>query len=327
MAEPTLLPPLGQLTPNDHGPIVSLSTFIFLSCTLIVVLAKIASMLYLKRSVPSVDIPIWICLIVAFDQSILIQIAVNRGMGKHRSEVPSDSLDAYNKLNYTAELLLLLVLALSKVSTGNLIRSISPSKSILRWGFMVQIGLGVWTLLALFGTAFQCRAPYWEYSPSRCIGKGAVVYPIMVLNMALDAALVVLPIVMLWNVQMPLVQRLKVSVIVVNIVQMTYLKQYLNSTDSTCMAVLSSVCVDAYQCAYRDDRQRDCLQPGNDEHQRHHRLYPESLPRDHQSSPRNEHRPYARGHRAELHGKLHETQLAFNAQILQIVQAESRPRE
>ncbi|KAH1310951.1 hypothetical protein KXX47_006036 [Aspergillus fumigatus] len=335
MAEPTLLPPLGQITPNDHGPIVSLSTFIFLSCTLIVVLAKIASMLYLKRSVPSVDIPIWICLIVAFDQSILIQIAVNRGMGKHRSEVPSDSLDAYNKLNYTAELLLLLVLALSKVSTGNLIRSISPSKSILRWGFMVQIGLGVWTLLALFGTASQCRAPYWEYSPSRCIGKGAVVYPIMVLNMALDAALVVLPIVMLWNVQMPLVQRLKVSsafasrslVIVVNIVQMTYLKQYLNSTDSTCMAVLSSVCVDAYQCAYRDDRQRDCLQPGNDEHQRHHRLYPESLPRDHQSSPRNEHRPYARGHRAELHGKLHETQLAFNAQILQIVQAESRPRE
>ncbi|KEY80577.1 integral membrane protein [Aspergillus fumigatus] len=211
MAEPTLLPPLGQITPNDHGPIVSLSTFIFLSCTLIVVLAKIASMLYLKRSVPSVDIPIWICLIVAFDQSILIQIAVNRGMGKHRSEVPSDSLDAYNKLNYAAELLLLLVLALSKVSTGNLIRSISPSKSILRWGFMVQIGLGVWTLLALFGTAFQCRAPYWEYSPSRCIGKGAVVYPIMVLNMALDAALVVLPIVMLWNVQMPLVQRLKVS--------------------------------------------------------------------------------------------------------------------
>ncbi|XBQ93925.1 hypothetical protein V6000_009380 [Aspergillus fumigatus] len=250
MAEPTLLPPLGQLTPNDHGPIVSLSTFIFLSCTLIVVLAKIASMLYLKRSVPSVDIPIWICLIVAFDQSILIQIAVNRGMGKHRSEVPSDSLDAYNKLNYTAELLLLLVLALSKVSTGNLIRSISPSKSILRWGFMVQIGLGVWTLLALFGTAFQCRAPYWEYSPSRCIGKGAVVYPIMVLNMALDAALVVLPIVMLWNVQMPLVQRLKVSsafasrslVIVVNIVQMTYLKQYLNSTDSTWTIVSVTAC-------------------------------------------------------------------------------------
>lgn len=81
------------------------------------------------------------------------------------------TVTTYLQLNYTAELLLLLVLALSKVSTGNLIRSISPSLSILRWGFMVQIGLGVWTLLALFGTAFQCRAPYWEYSPSRCIGK------------------------------------------------------------------------------------------------------------------------------------------------------------
>jgi hypothetical protein len=33
----------------------------------------------------------------------------------------------------------------------------------------------------------------------------------MILNMVLDAALVILPIVMLWNVQMPRMQRLKVS--------------------------------------------------------------------------------------------------------------------
>ncbi|KAF4213152.1 hypothetical protein CNMCM6805_010068 [Aspergillus fumigatiaffinis] len=211
MAEPSLLPPLGQITPNNHGAIVSLFTFIFLSCTVIVVLAKIASMLYLKRSVPSVDIPIWICMVVAFVQSILIQVSVNRGMGRHRSELSNDSFDAYNKLNYAAELLLLLVFALSKVSTGNLIRSISPSKSILRWCLMVQVGVGVWALLALFGAAFQCPTPYWEYSPSRCIGKGAIIYPIMILNMILDAALVILPIVMLWNVQMPRVQRLKVS--------------------------------------------------------------------------------------------------------------------
>ena len=82
---------------------------------------------------------------------------------------------------------------------------------------------------------------------------------------------------------MPRIQRLKVSsafvsrslwvqarssrniadeprVIVVNIVQTTYLTQYLNSTDSTCTAVLSSgACPDAYQCAYRDNCQRDCL--------------------------------------------------------------------
>ncbi|GFG09921.1 esterase EstB [Aspergillus lentulus] len=265
MAEPSLLPPLGQITSDNHGAIVSLFTFIFLSCTVIVVLAKIASMLYLKRSVPSIDIPIWICMVVAFVQSILIQVAVNRGMGRHRSEVSSDSFEAYNKLNYAAELLLLLVLTLSKVSTGNLIRSISPSTSILRWCLMVQIGVGVWMLLALFGTAFQCPAPYWEYSPSRCIGKGAIIYPIMSLNMALDAALIVLPIIMLRNVQMPRIQRLKVSsafvsrslwvqarssrniadeprVIVLNIVQTTYLTQYLNSTDSTWTIVSVTAC-------------------------------------------------------------------------------------
>jgi hypothetical protein len=81
------------------------------------------------------------------------------------------TLTTWPQLNYAAELLLLLVFALSKVSTGNLIRSISPSKSILRWCLMVQVGVGVWALLALFGAAFQCPTPYWEYSPSRCIGK------------------------------------------------------------------------------------------------------------------------------------------------------------
>jgi hypothetical protein len=49
-------------------------------------------------------------------------------------------------------------------------------------------------------------------------------------------------------------------VIVVNIVQMTYLTQYLDSADSTCMAVLSSAGNVAYKYAYRDNHQRDCLQ-------------------------------------------------------------------
>jgi hypothetical protein len=50
-------------------------------------------------------------------------------------------------------------------------------------------------------------------------------------------------------------------IIVVNIVQMTYLTQYLDSTDSTCMAVLSSAGNVAYQCACRDHCQCDRLQP------------------------------------------------------------------
>lgn len=35
-------------------------------------------------------------------------------------------------------------------------------------------------------------------------------YPIMTINMLIDIALVVLPTIMLWNVQMPLPRRLKI---------------------------------------------------------------------------------------------------------------------
>ncbi|KNG83808.1 hypothetical protein ANOM_008008 [Aspergillus nomiae NRRL 13137] len=66
-----------------------------------------------------------------------------------------------------------------------------------------------WTALAVFGFAFQCQTPRWQYFPSRCLGEGAIMYPIVAINMLVDLALVALPTVMLWNVQMPLARRVK----------------------------------------------------------------------------------------------------------------------
>lgn len=36
---------------------------------------------------------------------------------------------------------------------------------------VTEITIGVWTALALFGYAFQCELPHWQYLPSRCAGE------------------------------------------------------------------------------------------------------------------------------------------------------------
>ncbi|KJK60992.1 hypothetical protein P875_00042787 [Aspergillus parasiticus SU-1] len=187
-----LRPPFEETSVDNNGPLVSIITFIPFSVTFIVVMIKTWSM------------------IIALLQSLLIQFAVDHGMGRHLEALMPSTFHTYNKMTYVAQIFFFLVLTLAKVSTSNLIRSIDPTQSIQRYCRITETIIGGWTLLAVLGYAFQCQTPRWQYLPSHCLGEGAIMYPIMTINMLVDIALVVLPTIMLWNVQMPLPRRLKI---------------------------------------------------------------------------------------------------------------------
>ncbi|KAB8225808.1 hypothetical protein BDV33DRAFT_198218 [Aspergillus novoparasiticus] len=218
-----LRPPFEETSVDNNGPLVSIITFIPFSVSFIVVIIKTWSM------------------ILALVQSLLIQFAVDHGMGKHLEALMPSTFHTYSKMTYVAQILFFLVLTPAKVSTSNLIRSIDPTQSIQRYCRITETIIGGWTILAVLGYAFQCQTPRWQYLPSHCLGEGAILYPIMTINMLVDIALVVLPTIMLWNVQMPLPRRLKIIstfasrilVIFVDGLQLSYLGQYLHSTDPT----------------------------------------------------------------------------------------------
>ncbi|RAK98221.1 uncharacterized protein BO80DRAFT_412889 [Aspergillus ibericus CBS 121593] len=244
-----LLPPLEAITPDNRGPALTIVAFIFLFVTLIVVVVKFGSTLYSKTVLFSTDAPLWIALVIAFIQSLLTQFAVDNGLGRHTSSLSSAEFSKYNKLTYAAQLLPILVLSLSKVSTCRLIYRITPGQHIRQANMVVVIVVGLWTVFALFATAFQCR-PQWEYLPSQCAGEGAVAYPIIIINILTDLALVVLPLVMLWNVQMPFQKRLQIIasfcarliVVAVSITELVYLPTYLRSNDPTWTIVNVEIC-------------------------------------------------------------------------------------
>ncbi|EHA23250.1 hypothetical protein ASPNIDRAFT_125883, partial [Aspergillus niger ATCC 1015] len=204
-----LLPPLETITPYDRGPAITIVAFVFFFVTLIIVAVKLGTALYSKTVLLSTDAPLWIALIVAFIQSLLTQFAVDHGLGKHSSSLSTADFSKYNKLTYAAQLLLIPVLSLSKVSTCRLIHRLTPGQRIRRANLITMIAVGLWTVFALFATALQCR-PHWEYLPSHCVGKGAVNYPIILINIVTDLALVVIPLIMIWSVQMTLQKRLQI---------------------------------------------------------------------------------------------------------------------
>ena len=72
--------------------------------------------------------------------------------------------------------------------------------------------IGVWTIFSVFALAFECgRTNPWVYTPERCAGRGAVWYPIIILNILTDGALAFLFAPIAWELQMGLMQRLTVA--------------------------------------------------------------------------------------------------------------------
>ncbi|PWY80394.1 integral membrane protein [Aspergillus sclerotioniger CBS 115572] len=244
-----LLPPLETITPDNRGPALTIVAFIFLFVTLIVVVVKYGSTLYSKTVSFSTDVPLWIALVIAFIQSLLTQFAVDNGLGRHAHSLSADEFSKYNKFTYAAQLLVILVLSHSKVSTCRLIYRITPGQHIRQASMIVVIIVGLWTVFALFATALQCRPP-WEYLPSQCAAEGAVAYPIIVINIFTNLALVFIPLIMLWNVQMAFQKRLQIIasfcvrlvVAAVSIIELVYLPTYLHSIDPTWTIVNVDIC-------------------------------------------------------------------------------------
>ncbi|PWY66615.1 integral membrane protein [Aspergillus eucalypticola CBS 122712] len=244
-----LLPALEKITLYNKGPAITLVAFVFFFVTLIIVAVKFGTALYTKTVLLSTDAPLWIALIIAFIQTLLTQFAVDHGLGKHASSLSTADFSKCNKLTYAAQLLLIPVLSLSKLSTCRLIHRLTPGQRIRRANMITGIVVGLWTLFAIFATALQCR-PHWEYLPSQCSGQGAVDYPIIIINILTDLALVVIPLIMIWSVQMTLQKRLQIIasfatrlvVVAVSITELVYLPTYLHSFDPTWTIVDVDIC-------------------------------------------------------------------------------------
>ncbi|KJK64107.1 hypothetical protein P875_00138546 [Aspergillus parasiticus SU-1] len=199
------------LSSENRGTLITLTSVSLLIVAIIFVAAKFGSAIYFKQRRTAVNTPIWAALILAIIQVVLLQKAVDHGMGKHQDGLSDGDIQAWSKFAYAAHILLIGAMSLSKVSTILLIWKLTPSKS-LRRSCAVTAGIVVgWMIFAVLGIALQCEMPGpWLYSPERCAGEGAIFYPIAVFNILTEAILVVLPFLMMRNVQMARHKRVKI---------------------------------------------------------------------------------------------------------------------
>ncbi|CBF78153.1 hypothetical protein AN8727.2 [Aspergillus nidulans FGSC A4] len=199
------LPPFQRLSPDNHGPIITLISVCLLIVAVIFVLAKSGSAIYFKQRRTAGSTPIWAALVV------VLQKAVDNGLGKHEAGLSESQIQRLSKYSYAAQLLLIIVLSLSKLSTALLVWKLTPSRSLRQYCTTAAVVIAGWTIFALFSISFQCQMPEtWRYTPERCAGEGALLYPIAVFNIVTEIILVILPFVMMQNVQMASQKKVKI---------------------------------------------------------------------------------------------------------------------
>jgi hypothetical protein len=161
------------LSSDNRGTLITLTSVSLLIVAIIFVLAKFSSAIYFKQRRTAVNTPIWVALILTIIQVVVLQKAVDHGLGQHKDRLSQEQ--TWSKFAFVAHILLVVVLSLSKMSTILLVWKLSPSKS-LRRGCAITAGIVVgWSVFAVFGIAFQCESPdRWLYFPGRCAGEVSI---------------------------------------------------------------------------------------------------------------------------------------------------------
>ncbi|PIG85028.1 integral membrane protein [Aspergillus arachidicola] len=228
------------LSSENRGTLITLTSVSLLIVAIIFVAAKFGSAIYFKQRRTAVNTPIWAALILAIIQVVLLQKAVDHGMGKHQDGLSDGDIQAWSKFAYAAHILLIGAMSLSKMSTILLIWKLTPSKS-LRRSCALTAGIVVgWSIFAVLGIAFQCEMPGpWLYSPERCAGEGAIFYPIAIFNILTEVIIAVLPFLMMRNVQMAQHKRVKILcsfssrliIVFVGIAHLALIPSFSHSTD------------------------------------------------------------------------------------------------
>ncbi|KAJ5792529.1 uncharacterized protein N7503_008507 [Penicillium pulvis] len=228
------------ISSDNRGAIITLTSVSLLIVAIIFVLAKLASVVYFKQRRTAVNTPIWVALVLAIVQVVVLQKAVENGLGKHQSRLSEGDIQAWSKFAFAAHILFIFVMVLSKMSTILLVWKLTPSQS-LRRSCVITAGIVVgWSIFAVLSIAFQCGLPDpWLYSPNRCAGEGALLYPIVVFNILTEVILVVQPFMMMRNVQMAWDKRVKIlcsfssriSIVGLGIAHLALIPSFVHSTD------------------------------------------------------------------------------------------------
>ncbi|KAI0475479.1 hypothetical protein GGR56DRAFT_646137 [Xylariaceae sp. FL0804] len=198
-------------TDDNRNPILQAVTWLLLAVGSLVICCRAFTKLYIKARTPFVmeDALVLSAFVVFVGESLVMLVPASTIFGKSSALISAGELRNGLKIGYARDLLFLLSLGLSKLAVSESLGALSPDKKHRYWTLTLRIGIILWTATSFLTTAFQCgtQGP-WNTPASGCINKSAFLDYVGVTSLLTELGLVVLPIVIIYPLQMALRLRL-----------------------------------------------------------------------------------------------------------------------
>ncbi|KAI0176026.1 hypothetical protein GGR52DRAFT_342075 [Hypoxylon sp. FL1284] len=240
-------PPFGQISDDDHGSYAIIATWIFACISVLFVVVRVAVRVWVSRRAGQ-DMTLVIAAVsCSIGQSIATTRAVSYGLGRHLSTLSDAQIRSYYSSILASDILSTFVFVLSKLSLAVLLGRITPSSTMIVMLRFFTIFTILWGISDILSVSFQCgaRVPMRVLN-DKCVNERAIFLSHGVINIVTDSVLMLLPVFVVWTVQIPLKQKLtvlglfwtRISVCVLVGIELGSMESYLSGNDPTCMSFL-----------------------------------------------------------------------------------------
>ncbi|OCK79704.1 hypothetical protein K432DRAFT_59635 [Lepidopterella palustris CBS 459.81] len=210
--------PVANYPNEDQGPTILASTLTVTVLALISLAIRLFVRVRLIRNVGWDDYMMIVAMALCVTGQVLIIPEVKYGAGRHINHIPVEDFGKGLKYNFITQPIYLWAICMVKVSIGFFLLRVAATAFFRRVIISIMVFMTIYTLVCFFTIMFECTnlAVLWDSTvKATCFTPQtlrALSYTNVALNITTDILFsLIIPIPMLWNVQMNI--RTKSSVI------------------------------------------------------------------------------------------------------------------
>ncbi|KAK4107239.1 hypothetical protein N656DRAFT_849605 [Canariomyces notabilis] len=198
------------VTETNLNPILQMSTWLLLGLTTLMFCFRLLTRFFLRsNNVLGVEEALALsAYLLSLGQSVTVIIPEGGIFGRTLADISADELTAGMRAAYAGDLLFILSLGCGKLTLCACLLTLSPDRMHRRMVYLLGSVVVLWTLSALLGSALRCGGQLpWLAKTEQCFNLRAFLEYQSIANILTDAALVALPVVMIYPLNLSLKSR------------------------------------------------------------------------------------------------------------------------
>lgn len=192
--------PREAITPDNFSPVVNIVTWILLASMVLAVCTKVAMKVVGRRTFNTDDSILVAAMIISVAQSVSFGVQTYNGVGRRFDSLTTSQKARYEKAGYSADILYILSLGISKIAVLVLIWQITPVSQQRRLALGAGSLILAWTVASFFAAVFQCSPPNtWLLLGQQCFDRTSFWTAYAVINIVTEAVLLSIPTYTIWT--------------------------------------------------------------------------------------------------------------------------------